>query len=319
MGKSTPIYSDSQRMMTLCAISYADEGEHISVIKEKFQAELSKEHYATEGKWEIVWGPARTGEGTGDNLIYIAKSTEAAEFAVVLRGTVWNSLKSWIEDIPTALVDYTWAGDTSAVKVASEFLGTIKELITLTGPDSGTSFSEFVTQNSAARWLVAGHSQGGGLAPMMHGYVRHLLDHSNCASYSFAAPTSGNPAFADFVDKTLDATRTINPLDIVPFGYAGLPQIWEKHIPVKSTISDETLKLAVELWEYETGLKPEDFGQPQKAVVTLAAHPDPDPSKWYEKQVEAQHNYNSYLWLMGAPQTDVGTPSPLDPDQETQS
>jgi hypothetical protein len=308
---STLTYSNAQMMMTLCAISYAGGGQELSSIKGQIKSELSKQHYATGGDWELVWGPARTTDTQGSNLMFITKQRSSHVFAVVLRGTLWSSIESWVEDVPTSLVDYPWAEADHSAKVSREFLDTVKNLVALNDPGTGISFSDFIAENKDTRWFVTGHSQGGGLAPMMHGYLATLLGHSDSASFTFAAPTSGNSGFAGFIDEHLNSTRTRNPHDVVPYGYGDLPDIWEIGIPVKSIFAQGGIMLAVSYWQNQYGLKPTDFAQPQKSVVTLSPRPDQRPDVWYEQRVESQHISNSYLLLMDAPQVELSAPSPL--------
>ena len=236
----------------------------------------------------------------------------AAAFAIVLRGTLWSSIESWIEDVPTALVEYPWAEAGYGAKVSKEFLEAINDLKALADQGTGLSFTDFVAENKAGKWVVTGHSQGGGLTPMMHGYLDTLLGHSNSESFTFAAPTSGSPGFAAFVDEHLNSARTRNPLDVVPYGYADLPDIWNIGIPVSSIFAQGGIMLAVSYWQTQYGLEPADFGQPQKSVVTLTPRHDPRKDIWYEQRVEAQHIANSYLLLMGAPQVESDSASPLD-------
>ncbi len=307
---NVPNNSIDAQMMTLCAISYVAEGQTISQIKESIEAELAKPSYATGGKWQLVWGPAKTPDKQGDNLVYIAGDKDSGKLAIVLRGTVSDSLESWLEDLPTALDLYPWGGATP-IKVSNHFLDAINDIVMLRDPTTEVSFSGFVSNLLSSEIYVTGHSQGGGLAPMLHGYVKNHLGAKSIASYTFAAPTSGSVGFAQFVDETLQSSRIVNPLDIVPYGYAAMPEIWEKGIPTKDELPEDVIKGAVEAWELATKLKPGDFGQPQKCVERLPATHDPRPGASYYQRVEAQHNHNSYLYLMGAPQTDIGDPSPL--------
>lgn len=313
-AQTTDGFTDAQIMMTLCAISYVGEGEEIAAIRQKIADELAKPRYATQAQWDLVWGPACTPDIDSDNLAFVVRQKGRDGFAIVLRGTVFNSVESWIEDVPTKLVTLPWAGAGQPATVSKQFLAAVETLLATPDPISKTTLADFVQQGRAARWTVTGHSQGGGLAPILHSYLQSALDHGDHASFTFAAPSSGSPAFADYVDDTLTSTRIVNPRDIVPLGYAGLSQIWTHGIPVKSLWADEIIRLAVDAWERLTGLTPAHFAQPQGTVHMLAEHPDTRPDAGYDARVEAQHNYNSYLWLLGAPQTDVGVASPLASD-----
>ena len=93
-------------MMTLSGIAYTVPDQSFldelfcgpanprksEIIRELYRAKLTKD-------WRLVWGPTYT--ETFDNMMFIVKHVETGDLALVLRGTVFDSLKSWCEDVAT--------------------------------------------------------------------------------------------------------------------------------------------------------------------------------------------------------------------------
>lgn len=312
--------------MTLCAISYV-KGTGADATRpdpDDIKAELAKKHYETGGKWSLVWGPAYS--QFDDNMMYIAQQTNTSVFSLVIRGTESVDVKSWCEDVPTGLTDISsYTGQTGTL-ISKEFSEAIDGLTKAVSADAGDQRTlgdvlDDLASDPALRMTVTGHSQGGGLAPVMGAWVANRLGtaRGRVAVYAFAPPTPGDAKFASWVKSNLDAFHVANPLDLVPFGYAKTGSVIKDKIPTKVPefikvhgfpfplhlgidAAAVALKALVEF--HSTSWAPAGTSCPLPAE---AAPADLD----YLKQVEAQHNYNTYLYLLGAPQTDVGTKSPL--------
>jgi len=297
------------QMATLSAIAYVDEGDTPQEICTAIDTELANPYYATAGQWTRTWGPAIVDQ---DNLVYAVSN--GTDLAVVLRGTVFNSIDSWKEDLPTALE----ATDFPAAipgKVSSKFKTAVFEMANATDPTSSTPLMT-VVKACTGKIYVTGHSQGAGLAPLMHAYIAAMADIplQRMESYTFAAPTTGDPTFAKYVDQNLISTRYYNVLDIVPTGYATMSDIWEKGLPIKATIDQDVIRGAVDLWSHETKLTQSDFAQPTSQAKPLnQGHTHVPGDTSYFTAVEGQHNHNTYLYLMGAVQTRVADPCPFGP------
>lgn len=82
-------YSDAQVMMTLAATTYCT--------KSRIDAVLADAAYATEGKWQRLWGPGTDAA----NLLFVAGMTGVNVFAVAIRGTDINLATSLIGVIET--------------------------------------------------------------------------------------------------------------------------------------------------------------------------------------------------------------------------
>lgn len=293
-------------LMTLASIAYADSSASLPKVRNAIMAELVKPHYATKGQWSLAWGPVI--EGEGDNLMYVARSGN--EFAIVLRGTV-GDLGSFWEDVPTGQDDFPYAGPEA--KVSNHFMDAQQDLLKGIDRDCGQTLSTYLAQQLSAEstLYVTGHSQGGGLTPMLVAWAmsqRSVWPQAMqvpCVGYAFAPPTSGNPAFAGWISQYATSFQVINPLDVVPCGYASIEGIISNHIPETVPIEYKLLIEGAAKLAADAG----DWQQPDQQIICQKVQLPSSIS--YLHQVEDQHNHNSYQWLLGSPQTDIGSPSVL--------
>ena len=310
----------AQVQMTLSAIAYGDDswGTGLDAIRKTIDTELARTDLATKGDWSRVWGPIQT-KGT-DNLMYVAQDGVSKALSVVLRGTVMD-LSSWWEDVPTGMADFD-NGQIAGARVSDHFQTALGELLTTPDPDCGNA-TVFGFLAGAIRDLtdpviyVTGHSQGGGLTPMVLASAIHTAKTwattgaPSLIGYAFAPPTSGNVAFADWIDANATCYLVMNKLDVVPFGYAGMALVPLESIPcpvpADLIVPIELAAGAVRLlghWKQpasQIGLGPVQL--PYTRPVSI---------RDYVTQVEGQHNHNSYLYLLGAPQiANIGSLSPL--------
>lgn len=299
--------------LTLAGIAHVDEGLAINKLKQALIQELAKTHYATQGLWSLVWGPVV--HGWGDNLMFVAQHTQTAEYSIVLRGTVDQRGSIW-EDVPTKQVPFPFFPELTAEekaqgfsaptgRVSSHFLDAQQALLCGRDPDTGETMEQFfsrVGKQAEITIYVTGHSQGGGLVTL---FVPWVLSQSvnlggkvNCVGYGFAPPTAGDPDFANWVSQHATVFQVMNPLDIVPFAYAGLKDIVKDKVP--EAVPD-IYRLAI-----DTAIGIAELAgcwqQPQ-VIIKLPQVQLPE-SIGYLDQVGAQHNHNSYLYLLDAPQTD---------------
>jgi Lipase (class 3) len=296
----------AQVMMTLCGISYWAKN---SDIKAGIVGELANTSYSTAGQWSLVWGPATS--AATDNLIYVVRLQQTQVYAIVMRGTV-EAYGSIIEDIPTGQVDFS-KYSASGAQVSLEFGNALFALTFVRDPTTNTSLFQFlngVINSAGATIYCTGHSQGGALAPMMMARLgaSAALWKAKLHTYSFAGPTSGNPAFANWADGSGALVRVVNPLDVVPYGYAAIDQLVPKNIPC--AITDWLEKDIFEDWLdwVETKLKGTGAWQQPSTQTALTGKP---ATGWVLDQVLIQHECNSYLKLLGAPQLDFLPKSPL--------
>lgn len=293
--------------MTLAGLAYLDAGKSIDKVRSKLQDALKRKDYATGGEWELVWGPVVDGEG--DNLMYLARRKGADVYSVVLRGTVDQGGSIW-EDIPTGQEAFAFVPADGAL-VSSHFVEAFRALVEGRDARRLNTLGEYLVGRArGARIYVTGHSQGGGLTSLVLAWLAHLSDQMRldwqCAGYAFAPPTAGNPAFARWIGERTDYYAVINPLDVVPFGYASIKALIREQVPDKvPEIYHPVIDAAADEAE-AVG----DWQHPNTRVKLRAVQLP--HSVGYLDQIAGQHNHNSYLYLLGAPQTD-GDPSPLPP------
>jgi Lipase (class 3) len=189
---------------------------------------------------EVVWGPAYlSGLIVGDiSLMYIAKSTNTNEYFVVIRGTSYISLKSWLTEdlsvyavVPMNLLNSALPMDDSVTISQAAYTG-MSNLLALIPPvgspgstQTAVQFLQGVLTDSPDAYIyVTGHSLGGALTPVMFAYLNAILFNGsttcNMAMWSFAGPTAGGQNFNDLIDSLNPngsfLWRIQNSLDVVP-------------------------------------------------------------------------------------------------------
>lgn len=291
--------------MTLAGIAYLDAGLAIDEIRKKLNQALARTDYATKGRWLLAWGPVV--HGKGDNLMYLAYHPDTTSYSIVLRGTVEELGSIW-EDVPDGQSVFPYLNEQGA-KVSSHFWDAQQSLLSARDDRLMVTLGEYLgTRAKGKRVYVTGHSQGGGLVSMFVAWLAHLNDSMNLGArpvgYAFAPPTAGNPEFALGVSVLNSYFAVVNPLDIVPLGYAGIDRIIKDHIPEEVPLEyhlliDAAAEAAADAGKWE-----------HPSVIVHLAKVQLPSSIGYLDQVGAQHNHNSYLYLLGAPQTD-GSPSIL--------
>ncbi len=299
--------------MTLAGIAYVDDNKSLADIKAAIQTELQKTSYATHGDWELVWGPA----ARGGNLAYIARNKLSPEqYSLAIRGTDFNLLKDDIEDIWLEQEPYPYAR--GAGRVSRGSLAGLNHLQGMTDSATGQGIRDFLTDRAADAGLdliVTGHSLGGGLASLVLIWLHDVTpgwglpaDKLHLSAYTFAGQTVGNADFARYFAATLgdDFHRFVNPLDIVPKGYGDLAAILEGELPTAVPLEYRAILEALTAYLFAKGLTFQQVG----SEVLLESVPLPSTLPYLEHVME-QHRPNSYLYLLGAPQLEIGRTSLL--------
>lgn len=307
MTLSFPLH-DAQVQMTLAGMAYladTDPKNHtippISDVKAAICKALKDSNFATNAQWELKWGPVQT-HGT-DNLVYVARNKTDGALAVCLRGTTTQFL-SRLEDLPTSQKRFPTANTTGA-KVSTEFFGGLAEMLAAVDPDQKIGLQEYLKSqvDAGSRTIfVNGHSQGAALVPMMMaalqlGWAMRPPLRAAIKGFAFAPPTSGNPAFAAWVNQALDCWFVINPLDMVPLGYASIEDVLSKNIPGPLTLEEDLYIPPLVYAAAEIAANAGTWAQPSRQAITQAVH---EPNEGFFDQVGDQHNHNTYLVMLGA-------------------
>jgi hypothetical protein len=289
------VYTEAQVAMTLAALAYAPANE--------IAGYLANPAYATNGEWSLAWGPSNT----IGNQMFVAKHHTANRFAISIRGTVPSfSLAMLIDLFEDLDVNHPqpWPYPASAGAVIAG--GTLDGLNDLAGMTSGgLSLLDYIEAQVGAgsEIIITGHSLGGALTTVLAPWLQYQLSQSGKAvtiiPYTYAAPTAGNQAFADFYTTMFSRSfRYYNDIDVIPKAWAALSSVkdlypapgptcpWE----IKDTVDVVTLWLS--RIDGVTYVQPNGNGNPLNGVAGAAE---------FLTEAGIQHGHNNYLTLLGAP------------------
>jgi hypothetical protein len=207
--------------IALCVISYGD----ISTIAPAVSAQTDL---------SVAWGPAecRSITGVPYSLMYVAAKASTGEYFVVIRGTDFYSLSTWLLqdfDVATSRPLGALPGNPknipSTALVSQGTFNGMTDLLKLTDPSSGQSLVGFLRGVKPRNLFVTGHSLGGTLTPPMFAYLNATVYNggsiSNMALWSFAGLTPGGTGFNQYFNSIIPNNqgflwRIQNSLDIAP-------------------------------------------------------------------------------------------------------
>ena len=216
--------------LQLCQISYALPSAIPGLVNTKMPP------LSAGGRWACVWGPVESDDLA--NLVFVAAYYDGPNLpptfaAVVTRGAdadvddVWGVLQQAFEDFYVIFQrSPPWLPFGSPALVAD---GTLFALENIQGFSSGgVSLLDFVAnflqapENQNPLLVCTGHSLGGCvtsvLAPWLQSSLALVGVSNPIVPATFAAPTAGNAAFADYYTSTFSyCPRYYNTLDIAPW------------------------------------------------------------------------------------------------------
>lgn len=197
----------------------------------------------------VVWGPAelRRWDGVSYSRAFIAGDAATGEYFVVVRGTNFDSLGSWLKqdfDLSTATPFGALPGVPPQVP-ADALIGHgtfngMSDLIRLRDSQTGRSMVEFLAALEPRYLYVTGHSLGGTLAPVLFAYLNAVIDGGGPtrrqALWSFAGLTPGGAGFNAYFNAILPNSQAFlwriqNSLDVAPLCWWSLNGIEQIYLP----------------------------------------------------------------------------------------
>lgn len=293
-GRSLAAYNTTQVMMELAGIAYAPQAS--------IETYLGQPNFGTDG-WQLAWGPATDDDAA--NLAYIARNAATDTYAVAIRGTYpefgFGFLYELLEDLDVFELE---AWQYPAVPTAAIAGGTADALRAIGGmQSSGLGLMQYLkTQvlSTNAEILVTGHSLGGCLASVVAPWLAYELKSVGSTGtvrpYTYAAPTAGNAAFAQWESAHFAGVRVYNTLDLVPMAWADLlliPNLYPSLGPACPAWFVDVVKSVHSLVSRLQYAQPTAGAQP----VTGTVLPEGD---FFEEAAD-QHAHNTYLSLLHAP------------------
>jgi hypothetical protein len=272
--------------------------------------------------WSVAWGPGLTDDRS--NMLYVAQNIVTNQLAVTIRGTDWSFWLDWVEDfaslLPLVPFPFQNAPFNSNVEVAAGTLLGLATLNSLTGvgqienspPVTLETFLQ--EQLNSPDIFVTGHSLGACLATVMAAWLATVFSVSRLKTYTFAAPSAGNAAFASyynalFTDSTTQkstAYRLYNSLDSVPNAWASLETIASYYQPaplcpsyIQDIIADAQSDVGNEYVQVGTAAA----GSAISLTGGIIQWPywldlDPTGTAPFVWEVDAQHHPATYLSLL---------------------
>lgn len=192
--------------------------------------------------WQVVWGPAlnyslgvvKEEKKTkikyhANNSMFVAKATNKPIYIVAIAGTNSLSLfEMFSEDIAVKKVK-AWNSNKPEQGHISEgsMTGLDKVLGKFKYGASETLMEFFATEvqqhgKDNMEIITCGHSLGGALSPLVALKIKETYPAIPVSTYPTAGPTSGDTAFAKYLEDTLGAGNyisVINTNDIVPMAW----------------------------------------------------------------------------------------------------
>jgi len=290
--------------MTLAAIAYAADATAIAGL-------LANPTLATQGRWEMLWYGVDTG-----NQVFVARDGQSGQYAVVIRGSVSDphSKAFWIDWFAQDFsvfrhVTWPYGGAPDDAKISQGSLLGLNSLLSLKDGNGQTlmAFLRADTQRSGTT-AVIGHSLGGDLASVLAAYLHQEFspgqDVLDFWPLTFAGPTAGNAAFADWLAASLAASqgRYFNSLDIVPHAWAALAWI-DKSFPAGPAVP-LLLRAPFDALTDFIKLIRADYNQPGDGIELPGVMAGSDD--WFQ-EAGAQHAGQNYLKLLGAPAVPNGS------------
>lgn len=302
----------AKTMMTLSGIAYTVPDQSFldelfcgpanprksEIIRELHRAKLTRD-------WRLVWGPTYT--ETFDNMMFIVQHGATGDLALVLRGTVFDSLKSWCEDVATDQKRFDAYTGGQETWVDNGFYDGFNLMLQSksSGIAEGQNLTDFLkgAVRDGGTVNITGHSQGAGLMPLFLAWLNFELGKWNrdatIAGYGFAPPTAGDQKFADWVTANLTSELYINQFDIVPRGYGEIRSLIAENIPEK--VPSDLVAIIEAAADAADDAARKGGGSWAQAGREHRFQRSKVTGEDYLGLVGCQHSHFTYLLLLGAP------------------
>lgn len=308
---------ESAACMTLASLAYVNENNP-AYMRDSLIVQLANNNYETGGNWKLEWGPALTPDKA--NMLYVVKDTlkNPDMYAIAIRGTDWCFLTNIKEDILVySMVPYTYSGNVNDSISEGASLG-LSKILSLLDPLSHKTFLQYLTAikrpipTGKHDLFITGHSLGGALATVLTSW---MLDNGmghvfNIKSYTFAAPTVGNKGYVEHFNSIVNSAgaeshRVVNPRDIIPRFISEIDTILLKQYPTLLPLSIETAFFAMYSYFTYEGIYYHHVGEVRYLGQAIPGNcPSGSPSfDQYSCWVGFEHDHNTYLRLLNAPET----------------
>lgn len=289
----------------LCVASYQDTSAIAPCVSAK--TDLS-----------VVWGPAECLSkitGIPYSLMFVAAKASTGEYFVVIRGTDFLSLATWLlQDFDVAISQplSKLSGAPSSIpttaRVSQGTFNGVSDLLDLHDPSTGQSLVSFLQQAKPRNVYVTGHSLGGTLTPPMFAYLNAVLyagsSTSPMALWSFAGLTPGGTGFNQYFNSLIPNNRGFlwriqNSLDIAPlmwWSFTGVENIYGSRLPWSFLECDPITDLFNDASKANIG-----YAQPQPGLLLTGTfdHSIIDANLWAAQALH-QHHSGTYKGLVNA-------------------
>lgn len=303
--------SDLDRVaVTLSAISYlAVNASH----EDRFRAmaeSLKIEQLPTARQWGLVWGPHERQQ----TLAFIAQGPVVSgrrQYAVVLRGTV-DSIYNFFFDLDVwGQSAIPWHDPKlPGARLADGTIDAWEDLRKLSQSPGGRkqTLVDFLRKvDVGSQVIVTGHSLGGNLAAAVADWLRVELNEPEprvtIKPITFAAPTSGNTAFANpYASLFPGSKRFVNDYDVVPkaWAYDDLESIKALY-PGFGAPKCDHINGCVELMDAAQDFVGHEYTQPgNELILNSRLYSESGVLEFYQEAL-AQHSCLLYMYLLGIP------------------
>ncbi len=319
-------------LMTLCALSATapnprPSGESVAEQEARILAGINEQLVLLGSTWVANWLVLTADRA---NLAYIATEASTNSFAVAIRGTQFNSLVDLAEDMEvSSLAQFTAGGGSTPLLIATGTMNAFTEMtnaVSSIGWPRTNMLQQLQLQlgpgpdGRPPNLYVTGHSLGGCMATVTALYLaaQSWAVAPTFGVYTFAAPTAGLQAFADFYDATFpdNSWRIYNDWDVVPNAWASLQNVIDNFYPSpgpgQTAVVHSLLKQIAATTDNNTYVQ---TNQTTGTVPLNESYGVLDPgatcattADWFA-QLATQHANDTYLKLLGASSVPAVVPS----------